>query len=97
MSWSIEVTGSKDGVKAHVEAVLTKIAANYEGKPEADDVRAVKDRILALVDACALGKDAYGTEWNAIKVSASGSHSWTNEGVASATLNLTLCRMCLAL
>lgn len=97
MSWSIEYTGSKEGVKAKVVEQLDKVAASYDGKAEAKDVLAAKERIVALVDALDLGTDAYGTVWNAVKVSANGSHSWTEKGVTSANFQVSVVRMSLAL
>lgn len=85
MSWSVQSTGTKEAVKSRLAEQLDKIADSYAGKAEADDVKACKDRILALVDACALGQDANGFEWNAVKVTAFGSHGTTSAPVAGIT------------
>ncbi len=99
MSWGISITGTRKAVIAKVSAQLDKIAAGYEGKEEANDVRAAKDRILAIVDGLELCTDQYGVEWNAVDVKAGGSHSTVgNEGkIISATMQITVSRTSLAL
>lgn len=91
------MSGSKEGVKARVIAQLDKTAEQYKATPEGADVVAAKDRILALIDACALGPDAHGTDWNAVKVAASGSHAWTDKGIQTASFKVEVTRLSLAL
>lgn len=75
MSWVIDITGSKIGATNKVTEQLDRIAKNYEGKEEAKDILSAKERILALIQAIELPEKS--TEWNAVKVTASGSHSLT--------------------
>lgn len=75
MSWVIDITGSKSGVANKVTEQLDRIAKTYEGKEEANDIVMAKERILALVSAIELPEKS--TEWNAVKVTASGSHKLT--------------------
>ncbi len=96
MSWSIEVTGTKEGVKTKVAEQMDKIAAGYAGKEEGHDVLSAKDRIVALVDACDLTPESYAN-WNAVIVKANGSHSTTGKGIASASFQVQVTRTCLAL
>lgn len=96
MSWSIEVTGTKAGVAKKVAEQLDKIALAYEGKEEAKDVLAAKERLLSLVEAMDLGSDGY-TEWNAVIVKANGSHSTMGKGLGSASMQLSVIRTSLAL
>lgn len=91
MSWSIAAVGTKEDAKKSVADQMDKVAANYAGKPEADDVRACRDRILGLIEATALGKEGE-TDWNAVKVFASGSHSWIEAGIISATFTVNVSR-----
>lgn len=92
MSWSIEVMGTKAGAAAKVAAELDKTAANYAGKPEADDVLACKARILALIDAT-----VFSDGFNAIVVKANGSHYSLGTGVGSASFQVDVRRTTLAL
>lgn len=96
MSWSIKLTGTKAGASKEVAAQMDKIAAQYAAKPEADDVVAAKARILALIEAADLTPDAY-TKWNALDIAASGSHSTTDKGVTSASMQLSVARVAIAL
>jgi hypothetical protein len=96
VSWSIEFTGSKSGVSAAVTEALDKVAASYDGKEEAKDVLACKERILALVEAMQLSKDGY-TFWNAVVVKASGSHTTNVDGVSSANFQVSVTRASLKL
>lgn len=93
MSWSFEITGTKEAVKSAVTAQLDKTAAAYAGKPEGDDVLAVKGRVLALVDALKL--DEY---WNGVSAKGNGSHSSTGENqIVSGAANFSVARVPLAL
>lgn len=96
MSWGIEITGSKEGVKKQLAAQLDKIAAGYEGKEEAKDILVAKERLSSLVDACDCTPDAYFA-WNGVVVKASGSHSINDKGVVNASMNLSVTRTNLAL
>lgn len=91
MSWSIEVVGTKAGVAKHVAESLDKTAKMYEGKEEAKDVHAAKERILAAVEAMDLEGQGY-----AVKVSASGSQSWTGKGAVYAVMRIEISRVVLA-
>lgn len=100
MSWGFEITGSKDGVTKKVVERLDKLAETYAGKPEADDIVACKGRILALIEACDLSVDQYGSEWNAVIVKASGSHGWTDteaKKLSTASFQVSVTRTFLAL
>jgi hypothetical protein len=92
MSWYIDVVGTKAGVARHVTEKLAHAEAMYAGKPEGDDVRAAKERILALIEACDLESDTY-----AVKVSARGSHSWNTKGLMSASMSIEVTRAALAI
>jgi hypothetical protein len=99
MSWSIEITGTKDAVKAKLIERLDKNAASYAGKPEGDDIAMCKARALALIDAIEF--DDYA---NAVLVKANGSHSTTSSkadptkvAVMSANFSLQVQRVALAL
>lgn len=96
MSWGIEVTGTREGVKKAVAEQLDKCAANYAGKPEADDIASCKTRALALVDALDMTPD-YGMTLNGVIVKANGSHSSNGKGVTSADFTLRVVRTVLAL
>jgi hypothetical protein len=93
MSWSFDITGTREAVKAAVTTQLDKTAAAYAGKPEGDDVLAVKGRVLALVDALKL--DEY---WNGVSAKGNGSHSITGENqIVSASCGFSVMRVPLAL
>ena len=96
MSWSIEVTGTKAAAAKRVAEQLDKVAATYDGKEEAKDVLVVKERILGLVEALDLTSDGY-TDWNAVRVNANGSQSTNGKGVVSASFQVTVSRMSIAL
>lgn len=70
MSWNIDLIGTKDAVRAKAVEAFDKAAASYEGKDEANDVKMVKERALAKLDALTIEPFA-----NAVKLSASGSDS----------------------
>ena len=94
MSWSYEKTGMKDAILRDVTAYFEKTAKSYEGKPEADDVIACKDRIVALVSALDLSTDGA----NAVTVKANGSHYAMAEGkIGNATFQVSVGRVRLAL
>lgn len=98
MSWGIEVTGTKEAVKTKLATQCERMAKVYEGKPEADDIRAFEQRATALIDALELGKDQYGAvEWNAVTVKGGGSHSTTPNGLATASMSMNVTRTSLAL
>jgi hypothetical protein len=87
MSWAISMVGTKSDVSAKAAAELDKIAANYEGKEEAKDVLAAKERILAIVEAVDLEEG-----WNAISVKATGSHSLSDKGITKAEMTIAIWR-----
>jgi hypothetical protein len=93
MSWGYEKTGTPDALVKDVTASLDKTAETYKGKPEADDVIACKDRILALIAAC----DFSDGNCNAVSVKANGSHSTSSKGIYSANFNVAVTRVSLAL
>jgi hypothetical protein len=99
MSWSIDVTGTKSAVVKKVTEQLDKIAANYEGKEEAKDVLAAKERILALVAAVDLepAEEGKPPSPNAIQVKASGSHALTAKGIDGARMSINVTRAHLAI
>jgi hypothetical protein len=97
MSWSIEVSGNKAGVAKKAAEQLDKIATSYEGKEEAKDVAAAKERILSTLEALELGPDPYGNEWNGVTVKASGSHSTGAKGVWSSSMQIAISRTSLAI
>lgn len=97
MSWSVSSEGTREKVKEEVSAQFDRVFANYTGNPEGGDIKAVKERVLALVDELDLSVDSSGTDWNAVKVSAYGSHSTTGKGIASASFTLNVSRTHLAL
>jgi hypothetical protein len=72
MSWSIDVVGTKSAVLKKVTEHLDKAAASYEGKEEGKDIVAVKERILAIVEAMEVSDDP---EERAVFVKANGSHT----------------------
>lgn len=92
MSWSFSFTGTPDKVIENVGAECDRIAASYQGKPEGDDVLAVKERAIALVKALKLGKDSSGYDWNACSVTAGGSHSTTDGAILSGNFKLEVSR-----
>lgn len=96
MSWGIEITGSKEGVKKKLTADLDKVAEGYKDKEEAKDIVAAKERLLALVDACDLTPEPY-SNWNAVIVKANGSHSINSRGIQMASMSISVTRTCLAL
>lgn len=74
MSWSINRYGTKGGVAQAVAIDLDKIAENYKGTPEADDVFVVKQRVLSAIDSIDYSPSPYGGTGTAgVKVEASGS------------------------
>lgn len=93
MSWAIDFTGTKSDVAKKVTEELDKVATRYEGKEEAKDVLAAKERILAIVQAVALTKEPSELPgWNAVSVRAAGSHSLTENGIAEAKMTFTISR-----
>ena len=99
MSWAIDVTGTKSAVVKKVTEELDKIAAQYEGKEEAKDVLAAKERILALVAAIDLETPQVGAAAppNAIQVKANGSHALTAKGLDGARMSINVTRTHLAI
>jgi hypothetical protein len=99
MSWSIDVTGTKSAVVKKVTEQLDKIAASYEGKEEAKDVLAAKERILALVGAVDLepAEEGKPPSPNAIQVKANGSHALTAKGIDGARMSINVTRTHLAI
>jgi hypothetical protein len=75
---------------------MDEVATAYAGKAEGDDVVAIKARGCSLIDDCDLTQDAY-TSWNAVTVKASGSHSWTPQGIQSGQFQLSVTRTHLAI
>jgi hypothetical protein len=97
MSWSFEFMGSKQGVLAKVAEKMDDLAKSYAGKPEADDVEMCKARIIALVEACDLDDITMSKGFNAVKVSAGGSHyAITNSKIGSANFKVEVTRIQLA-
>jgi hypothetical protein len=82
MSWSISASGSKQSVVVAVTQQFDQQASNYGGGEEGDDIKAVKARVLALVDAIVLG------DGEVVLVSANGSHGTDARGIVSAEANL---------
>ena len=93
MSWSVKAKGTKEEVKAKLTEQFDAAEHLYSGQPEADDVRAVKERALALVDACTL-EPQYGQDWNGVSVEANGSHANGN-GFAGGSFQLSVFRVVL--
>lgn len=90
MSWAIDVTGTKSEVSEKVTEQLDAVAARYEGKEEAKDVRVAKERILAIVEAVDLAEE--GSAWNAISVRAAGSHAISERGITHAQMTFAIWR-----
>lgn len=97
MSWSVSCQGTREKVKEEVSAQYDKLAEQYAGKPEGDDIVAAKERTLKLIDAMDLTKDSYGSDWNAVNVTASGSHGWNEKGLTNAGFSVNVIRTHLAL
>ena len=96
MSWSVNVTGSRAGVLAYLDAEMPKMASNYQGKPECDDILSCHLRAKALVEALDLsGTGPYDA--NAVTVEGIGSHSSTTAGLANASFSLKVTRVRLAI
>ena len=69
MSWSVSIVGTKAAVAKKAAEAFDAAAKNYEGKEEAKDVLAAKERALvALAEAPANGG-------NGVSVEANGSRS----------------------
>jgi hypothetical protein len=92
MSWGIEVTGTPSEVVAKVNAYLDAVVASYEGKEEAKDVVAVKERIESLISAM-----NFNSFDNGVSVKANGSHSTDAGKINSANLSCSVQRTSLAL
>lgn len=92
MSWSFEFIGQTAPVKAKVISECDKIALAYDGKEEAKDVLAVKDRISSIIDV--LDIDTYN---NAVSVKANGSQGISSKGVMNASVTFTVIRIHLEL
>lgn len=92
MSWSFSFVRTKAAVLAKVDEACDRAAASYAGKPEADDVLAVKARARALVEAL-----TFDETYNAVSVSAGGSHSTTGSTLLSANFKLEVSRTSLSL
>lgn len=93
MSWSVSATGTIEGVKKALEKQFESAANTYAGKPEGDDIVAVKTRVFALIDALDL-TDGY---WNGASVSARGSHSSSGKGLQNANGEFSVARTAIAL
>jgi hypothetical protein len=88
MSWAIDHTGTAAGVAKAVTEDLDKSAASYKGKPEADDIEAVKARILAILPLVDL------TDPGAhVRVQANGSNSNAAEGIYAANFGCQITRV----
>jgi hypothetical protein len=93
MSWGYEKTGTPAAAVKDATAYFDKTAESYKGTPEADDVLACKERVIALVNACDLSKDG-----NAVFVKANGSHYATGGGkIGNASFQVNVQRVPLAL
>jgi hypothetical protein len=90
MSWSIDVVGMKSDVVQKVTEQLDKIAASYDGKEEGKDVAAVKERILAIVEAMNVDDERPGEL--AVYVKANGSHGWNGDKLVVANLTMNVGR-----
>lgn len=98
MSWSVEITGTREGVAKRFTEQMDRVSAQYPGKEEAADIVACKLRGLLLIGACDLGQDVYGNPWNAVHVKANGSHGCTGSGgLTNAGFSLFVERVVLAL
>jgi hypothetical protein len=93
MSWSIEVTGTKEGVCRAVSEQLDRQARTYEGKPEGVDIIAAKEKILDAVERVPLDGIS-----NGISVKANGSQCTTSDGsVLYMSSSVSVSRVALAL
>ncbi len=92
MSWNFSFVGTRDAVLKKVDEACDRTAASYAGKPEADDVLAVKARVHALVDAM-----GFDDTYNAVSVTAGGSHSTTGDKLLAANFKLDVSRTSLSL
>jgi hypothetical protein len=92
MSWGIECTGTKDGVKAKVIAYLDGVAPNYADQDEGADIETAKARIVAFIDKLEMNET-----FNGVSLKASGSHSWTAGAFYTAGMTLNVQRVSLAL
>ena len=81
MSWSISGTGTKDEALAAIRSQAANVPYK-PGTPEGDDVVAAVARIEAL--AAALAPSAK------VGLSAYGSHSVTQDGIASASFSVNV-------
>jgi hypothetical protein len=51
MSWSVKVIGTKAGLQRVLPALFEKAAKPFEGGREGEDILAVRDRVVAAIDA----------------------------------------------
>jgi hypothetical protein len=70
MSWYIELMGAREAVRAKAIEEFDKNIAMCEGKDEANDIRAVKERALAKLGT--FRPETYG---NGVRLIANGSDS----------------------
>jgi|HubBroStandDraft_2_1064218.scaffolds.fasta_scaffold39769_2 hypothetical protein len=86
MSWSINALGTKEEVAKIITTNANATAEGYKGKPEADDVIACRDRMLALVESLKV------PEGEKVDAAGYGSHSTTYpEGaITSASFSVTV-------
>lgn len=97
MSWSVSVTGTRETAKEEIAAQFDRAYESYKEKPEGADILAAKGRALALIDGMDLTPDTYGTQWNAVKVTAHGSHGWSEKGLTTASFTVSVERTHLAI
>lgn len=93
MSWSVSCDGLRDKVKEEIAKQFEASAKNYDGNPEAEDVRAAEARTMSLIDALDLTPDQYGTDWSGVSVTAHGSHERNDKGVVAASFSVHVSRI----
>lgn len=88
MSWSIGYQGTKEDTKKNLALQAESPLSAYQGKPEANDIKACLERATELIDAVALTD-----EFDGVEASAYGSHATYPEGVSQAELHVKVTRV----
>ena len=94
MSWSVSIGGKKEEAREKIAAQFDSEAKRYEGGEEGKDVLAMKERVLALIDAIDCTPDDM-TPRPGISVSCWGSHSTVNGKISSAQASISVSRVAL--
>lgn len=94
MSWSVNAKGTREEVRAEIDKQFYNVHGYYKETPEGADILAIRERAMALIDACDLESEGWA-KGDKIEVKAHGSHSMqtTWQKPTSASFSLSVSRV----